>query len=110
MNSLTSAARPPIEEIRDAVRQSADCLAKASGDLTARLPASLQLKEALKQLENEAAQDGYEPLSRVAAILHDVLRYTPIETFDHSMLQGFQEALQQTFVERADRAIRSPVN
>ncbi len=64
---------PPIEDVRNTVARHATRLSKQFGDLTARLPESILLKEALRRLEHEAARYDYEPLSRIAAILHNVL-------------------------------------
>ena len=93
-----------IDTARDAVRCHAICLSQSFHSLTARLPEAVLLKEALRRLEDEAARLDYEPLSRIAAVLHDVLRYNAIEEFSGDMLAGFVEALQQVTEVRADQA------
>ncbi len=92
---LISVARAPIEAVRDEVRRDVEKLSKAFEDLSARLVTGIALKASLRKLENEAAKYDYEPLSRVAAVLHDTLKHNPIESFDKAEMRGFIEASKQ---------------
>src|SRR5579871_4122280 len=61
----------------------------------ARLAACISLKDALHQLELKANEYDYEPLSRVAAVLHDTLKNNNVLTLDEIELGGFVKACEQ---------------
>jgi hypothetical protein len=102
--SYPVAKRPPIEEVRDLVRRDVMRLREAIPDLDNMLTACIDLKQSLNKLERDAARYGYEPLSRVAAILHDTLKHNFIEDLDEQNFQGFFEATRQATEGRADHA------
>jgi hypothetical protein len=99
-----AAVRSPVEAIRDQVRAYGERLVGGFEHVGDRLPPCIVLKAALRELEQSADRYGYERLSRVAAILHDTLRYNPIEAFDDAALQSFMDALGYATEGRADAA------
>jgi hypothetical protein len=99
-----TANRSPIESIRDEVHRYVGQLKDNFLNLSQRLVSSISLKEALHKLEYAADRYDYEPLSRVAAILHDTLKNNPIEAFDDQKLRGFIEATKQATEGRADQS------
>jgi hypothetical protein len=85
----------PIDHAREDVRDKLHRFQLAFADQSARLAAGLSLKDSLQGLEREAARSGYEPLSRVALVLHFTLANNHMEDFDEEMLAGFLEAARQ---------------
>jgi hypothetical protein len=91
-----------FEEARDGVRQNLNRLEEAfqhTGEREALQGAADNLRTSLDHLEDEAGRKNeYEQLSRVAAVLHDVLKHNPVVEFT--------EEQQRTFVRAAKYAIQ----
>jgi hypothetical protein len=77
------------------VRDNLYWLRAAFADKSARIAAAIVVKEALRELEGTARRYEWEDLTFVAAILHDTLRYNPIEAFDERQCRAFLEASRQ---------------
>jgi hypothetical protein len=98
----------PIEAVRDAVRQNLARLENAfqrPEDQEELQCAADTLRASLRTLENEAGRhEEYEMLSRVAAIMHDVLKHNPITDFDQTRFGGFVLAMRQAIEGNPEQA------
>ena len=93
-----SETRAPIEEARDVVRRNLSRLEEAfqhAENQEELQCAADNLRTSLSQLEDEAGHYAYERLSRVAIILHDVLKHNPIAEFTEEQQQAFLLAARQ---------------
>lgn len=90
-----SLPRSPVDRAIDEMRDKLYWLQANFADKSARIAVAMKVKEALRELEEISERYELENLTRVAAILHDTLRYNPIETFDERQLRAFLEASRQ---------------
>jgi len=84
-----------LANAQERVSKSLTRLSENFDDLSHRLLAGVQLQTALNALEVTARKNNFRLLSRVAAVLHDTLKYNPVEGFSNVQLTAFQKACQE---------------